>query len=116
MSRGRLWGGGGDSVREVGRRPPPSVSTKYKPIQTKPTCTIDETIYISAPSLVTLVAGSLNHTPPIAKRGWDPYPALRASNHFPSYQSADRPCVTKESTTPFKSGLHMRAESSIRSY
>jgi hypothetical protein len=38
-------------------------------------CTIGGIIYISAPSLVTLVAGSLNHTPPIAKRRWDPYPA-----------------------------------------
>src|SRR3981081_2038553 len=30
------------------------------------------------------------------------------------FQLADRPCPTKESTTPFQTGLHMRKESPIR--
>src|SRR6266852_5579213 len=84
-------------------------------------CTIGEDIYISASSLVTLVAGRLNHTPPIAKRGWDPYPATPpiTTSHINwlavKMQPADRPCETKEFTTPFQSGLHTRAESPIRS-
>src|SRR6266481_3684369 len=93
------------------------------------TCAIGDSPTSAPLSLVTLVAGSLNHTPILPRGNEIPTEPRRHDNQF---SPTDRPCLIKEATptlaevmtairkpelsTLFQTGLHTRAESRINSY